>query len=348
MFVREPIVGSLLVVFVGIGYCAEGEPNQKEDRELVKRMILFLEREDVDLVLGSEAICNLPRLVPSSTDAQKATMRYLERVAATGSTMVPIWYARSLCMYDAAFASKLVALLVESQNDSVNRLCWTTLALMGKKAGGQVKSLEEYLRRQSDPLERVRVRIALAVMGATLDNYAQAIEQSIRQRERAALEAVEMGARIGFRGWATEKAVSEVRQWLGDDLSDEYKCPAAISLAASGYCDKQCESRLKTLLGNAMSDPEKSTTRICCAYALALVDADRADKYWRVIAKTCGEGMNHTDSYAMAEILVSIPVNHVQTLRRLCKDADSEVAAGAQEILKALERACITGGPRVP
>ena len=103
--------------------------------------------------------------------AQQATIRYLEPriAAASGSRGVPVFWARSLSLYDTSFAAKLMTLLSESQNESVTELCLTTIALMGEKACAQIPSLETYLHNQSDSGLARTSQIVLAMIRHSLD-----------------------------------------------------------------------------------------------------------------------------------------------------------------------------------
>ena len=335
------IVGILLGVLHPLGLCPDELPSSTNTQDVIASMIRSLDNSNLDEGRFTEEICRLPRLAPASTEAQQVTVRYLGRFAAvSGFRVVPVYWARSLCMYDAAFAGKLMTLLNESQNESVTLLCLTTLALMSEKAGGQVQVLKTYVQDPSHSVWRVRAEIVLAIIGGTLDhNAAREIERSIHERNGVGFQAVYMATLVGFRSWATDGIISEVKQCLREDTthnrSDDFKWAAAMSLAISGYCDNQCEEVVKALLADAMNDPDSSALRMSYAYALALVDQASAENMWRVVLKNSQAG-DLPVGFTAIEILTTTPQGHLEVIRRLREDPDQDVASGAEEFTQCL------------
>ena len=337
----------LYVALFAATYCAGAPADQGDHQELTRRLIATLEDDNAAWSQASAAVFSLPQIAPSDADAQEATIRFLKRLSNNGG-MVPVCYARALRKFDASFAARLVTVMEKPGNSHLHRLSLTTIALMGDKARGVSLSLKAYLLRQSDPGEQTRVRIALAAIGANMDENALAIEKSILRRRWSALDAVEMGALIGFGDWASDKAVAEVRHWLDGDVSADYKFPAAIALAVSGRCDKSCRMRIETLLADERHNTGGSTLCIGYAYALALADDDNADKWWQIILETLAKHPNHTDGYALDMMLVSLPLKQMDSIRRVCRNSDPAVASAAGEFLKGLDIADICGaqGPK--
>lgn len=107
-----------------------------------------------------------------------------------------------------------------------------------------------------------------------------------------------------------------------------------MALAVSGCRDEVIERNVRGLLAMAVKDPE-SSARICYAYALALLDPDNADRYWRVILKKLGPNQfNHTDASAILDLSVSIPGKQIAIVDRLRNDPDGEIAAEAAKLEK--------------
>lgn len=335
------IVGILLGVLHPLGRYSDELPSSTSTQDVIATMVQSLDNANVEAGWCTEEICRLPRLAPASTEAQQVTIRYLGRFAAvSGFRVVPVYWARSLCMYDAAFAEKLMTLLNKSQNESVTLLCLTTLALMKEKAGGQVQVLKAYVQNPSHSVWRVRAEIVLAIIGGTLDqNASREIERSIHERNGVGLQAVDMATLVGYRSWATDGIISEVKQCLRDDTthnrSDDFKWAAAMSLAISGYCDNQCGEVVKTLLANAMNDPDSPALRMSYAYTLALVNQASAESMWRVVLKNSQAG-DLPVGFTAIEILTTTPQGHLEVIRRLREDPDQDVASGAEEFTQCL------------
>jgi hypothetical protein len=337
------VIGILLVLLTPFGLCPDESPSPASTQDVIVSLIQSLDNANLDDGRCTEEICRLPRIAPTSIEAQQAIIRYLERIAAaSGSRGVPVFWARSLSLYDTSFAAKLMTLLSESQNESVTELCLTTTVLMGEKARAQIPSLEKYLHNQSDSGSRIRTQIVLAILRHSLDEAtAHTIERSIHDRDRVGLEAVTMAMRVGFRGWATDGIISEVKHCLRadaiDDRNDDFPCAAAMSLAVSGHCDTQCEGVVKTLLTAAMDDPDSPAPRMYYAYALAITNRTSAESMWRVVLKTYVREGDLPVGSAASIILATIPRDHVEILGRLCEDPDPDVASGAKEFMQCLE-----------
>ncbi len=343
------VLGTLLILLTPFGLCPDELPSPASTQEMIASMIRSLDNTNLDEGRCTEEMCRLPRLAPTSIEAQQATFRYLERFTAS-SDGVPVYWARTLAQYDAAFAVKLTTLLKESQNVSLNQLCLVTLALMGKKASGQVQTLEAYIREVSDSVSRVRAQITLAIIAGTLDDVAaREIERGIRERDCIGLEAVQTATLVGLRSWATEGIVSEVTKWLeSENVFDICSCYATVALAVSDNQNHRSEEITKCLLAASADDPDASTLRIYYAYALAWMDRNNVEAYWRIILRAVHREGDHTASHAVAKILVSIPLDHVVAIRRLCQDPDPDVKTAAAEISQGLSVLVDLGMAPVP
>jgi hypothetical protein len=309
---------SQLLATLCVGVCANpaasprSEPEKKGDTERVALAIAFLDTEDWRIDQLREALGGLTQLAASDRKAQSATVRYLER-ASSHRIHMPLFHARLLSQYDAGFARAVTASLTTTEEPQLCKLWLVTLALMGKKANAQVESLTEYVRRQRDPVKNVLARIVLTEIGAAPTDNNKVIETEILKRTEAGRAAVRMAALIGFRNWATQQSISAVHRWLTEvteDISQADRCWAAMALAVSGRRDEVVKRRIRELLAEAMND-DGSSERICYAYALAILDSDRTDHYWRVILKKLGSLYNHTDGSAILDVCVSIPVKHI-------------------------------------
>ena len=305
---------------------------KSDNQDRIKQMIAVLDSREDQLDGVVEVLGPLTRLAPSDTEAQNATVRYLERMASHGIT-VPISYARLLSQYDDHFGNAVMTSLTKSKTSDLQELWLVTFALMGKKASKQVEPLTLYLHQQNDPKNIMMARIALAKMGAAPTDNPKIIEKAIRERTAAGRAAVSMAALVGLREWANEKTVSEILHWLtAKEISEDDRCMAAMAIAVSGYRDKTLVRSLQTLLAKAMKDPD-SSARICYAYALALMNPDQADRYWRVILKKLGpKQFNHTDAFAILYLSVSIPPKQIAIVNQLRNDSDSEIAAEATKL----------------
>ncbi len=332
------VIGILLVLLTPFGLCPDESPSPASTQDVIVSLIQSLDNANLDDGRCTEEICRLPRPAPASTEAQQATIRYLERIAAaSGSRGVPVFWARSLSLYDTSFAAKLMTLLSESQNDSVNPLCLTTLALMREKSSGQVQMLKAYVQRLPHSVSQVRAQIVLAIVGGALDRTTvHEIDKSIHDRDRVGNEAIFMATLVGFRGWATDDTISEVKHCLHTNTLDDYSCGAAMSLAIFGYCDKRDEAVIRTLLTTATRDSHAATARVCCAYALAHTSRDDAESFWRIIATTVGRKSDHTLSYVIDGMLLTVLPEHAEIVRRLCKEPDPDLAAGAARLWRAM------------
>lgn len=331
---RRALVIACLFIPKAACLCNAGQPNPPADLAAVQRMIALLEAggtgpiADDQIAEAEKAMFALPRLVPSSVPAQKATVRYVERLDSSGHGFL-VCYARSMAGYDAHFACEVMTSLAKRQDQNISEVWLPTLAMMGPKAAGQAKQLAKYLHEEPDPATRMQARIALAMIGAAPPDTKQLIEGEIRNRTQAGRAAVWTASLVGFRGWASEKAVSEVKKWLTDDASGDDRCFAAVALAISGCRDPLVERSLRGLLDKAVQEPD-SSARIWYAYALAILDAHHAEQNWRIILKKLApEHFNHTDNSGLIEISQSLPDEHGQIIRKLRQDADPEVAAGA-------------------
>jgi hypothetical protein len=315
------VLGILLILLTPFGHCPDELPSPASTQERIASLIRSLDNANLDKGRCTEEICRLPRLAPNSADAQQAAILYLERFAATSARGVPVFWARSLSLYDTAFAAKLMTLLGKSQNESVTELCLTTIALMGEKARAQIPSLEKYLDNQSDSGWRVRTQIALAMIRHSLDDTtAHAIERSIQERDNIGLEAILMAMRVGLCGWATDGIISEIKHCLPTDAThdrnDDFACAAAVSLAVSGHCDKRNAEVVKGLLTAAMHDPDSPALRMYYAYALAITNRTSAESMWRVVLNTYVRGGDLPVGSAASIIVATIPREHVEILER--------------------------------
>ena len=350
MVLRMPVI-CCVCILGSLGCSIGAEPNHKEDRDRIEQMMAFLEAGEWNMQKAAEALDTLTALAPSDKEAQSVIVRYFER---TGRGIeVPLCYARLLSRYGSDFAGVMTASLAKTQNNSVKQLWLATIAVMGDKAAGEAESLVKYLHEEPDPAARAFARIALATIGAGSVENSKVLEGEIHNRTRAGCAAVYVGAMVGFHGLASE-SFAEVKRWLTEDVSVDHRCVAAMALAVYDCRDESVERNVRALLEKAMKDPDGSA-RIVYAYALALLDARHADRYWRIILKKLGGNFNHTDNAALLSICDSIPGRHIDIIERLRKDPDPEVAAGAARIgrfvgqfLRSMDRSCVRIRVNVP
>jgi len=329
MVLRMPVI-CCICILGSLGCSIGAEANHKEEIDRIEQMMAFLDAGDWDMQKAAEALDTLTALAPSDKEAQSVIIRYFER---TGRSIeVPFCYARLLSRYGSDFAGAMTASLAKTKNNSVKQLWLVTIAVMGDKAAGQAERLAKYLHEEPDPATRAFARIALATIGAGSVDNSKVLQAEIHNRTRAGCAAVFVGAIVGFHG-LTSESFAEVKRWLTEDVSADDRCVAAMALAVYDCRDESVERSIRALLEKAMKDPDGSE-RIVYAYALALLDARHAERYWRIILKKLGGHFNHTDNAALLWICDSIPGRHIDIIERLHKDSDPEVAAGEGRTLR--------------
>jgi hypothetical protein len=329
MVLRLLVIGWIGVLAVP-DRSVSAEPGRDRAKDHIERAMAFLDTGEWDLSKAAEAVDTLAKLAPSDRKAQLAARSYFERVGHT--IEVPLCFARLLSCFDSGFAAELMASLTKQQQKTTKQLWLLTIAMMGTRAGGQVEPLRKHIEKETDPVTQMFARVAYATIWFPPADNAKKYERDIHDRTPAGAAAVQIGTALNLRAWASEKSIADIKDWLTDeDVPEDYRCLAAVALALSDCRDELVERSIRARLERAMLDPVGST-RILYAYALALLDAPHADRYWRIIFKKIGGNFNHTDVAALLLIGNSIRGSHIEIIKRLRNDPDHEVAAGLKKI----------------